>query len=178
MTAPKRRGAAGFTLIEVMVVVLIIGITVSLVTLSVSSGERPALTEAKRLKTLLSMVGEEAILQGRNFGMRVEPDGYRFYLLSADGWLPLSGDDLLRERALSSGLRLELETEGVRFEFPKEADEADSGERKKDADDGPQLYFLASGEVSPFTLTIESFDGPGYSLRVDETGALEMASTE
>ena len=164
---------AGFTLIEVMVVVLIIGITVSLATLTMGGGEQPAQTEAKRLKTLIGVVSEEAILQGRSFGLRIDPDGYRFFSLERDDWALLTGDKLLRARSMPDNVRLELEVEGERMTFSESDDE---GEKKGDEPDQPQLYFLSSGEVSPFTLSIRPFEGAAYDLQVDETGTMEMTS--
>ena len=162
--------SAGFTLIEVMVVVLIIGITVSLAVLGIGSGEQPAQTEARRLQVLLGLVREESILQGRNLGLRFKADGYQFFALNGEQWVPLEDDQMLRQREMPTEVRLALEAEGERFEFFPSADKKDK-DKKKDA---PQVYFLASGEVSPFSVILRPFDGDAWQLRVDDGGVVEI----
>jgi len=162
--------SAGFTLIEVMVVVLIIGITVSLAVLSISGGEQPVQTEARRLQVLLGLVREESILQGRNLGLRFKADGYQFFALNGEQWVPLEDDQMLRPREMPAELRLALEAEGERFEFFPTKDDEDKRDKKKDT---PQVYFLASGEVSPFSLILRPFDGDAWQLQVSESGAVE-----
>jgi general secretion pathway protein H len=168
---------AGFTLIEVMVVVLIIGITVSLAVLTIGGGgEDPAETEARRLSALLDIVREEAILQGRSFGLRFEPDGYQFFILGGEEWQPVEGDQLLRERTLPDSLRLELVTEGEQVDFfPSRDEDEEDDDKDGENQDMPQVFFLSSGEVSPFTLLIRPFEGSPYRLDVDEVGALELS---
>lgn len=162
---------AGFTLIEVMVVVLIIGITVSLAVLGIGGGEQPVQTEAKRLQVLLGLVREESILQGRNLGMRFKADGYQFFALNGEQWLPLEEDSLLRQREMPADIRLELEAEGEQFEFFSSQQEEDKKDRDKDT---PQVYFLASGEVSPFSLVLRPFDGDAWQLQVSDSGVVEI----
>jgi len=164
------RRSAGFTLIEVMVVVLIMGITVSLAVLTMGSGEAPVQTEARRLQTLLGLVREESILQGRNLGLRFNADGYEFFVLGTTQWAALEGDTLLRSRELPDGLRLELEAEGERLQFFPSGDDDD----KKEQPDEPQVFFLASGEVSPFSIILRPFDGDALRVRVSEVGAIEI----
>lgn len=172
MSAPAGQARnAGFTLIEVLVVMLIIGITVSLAVLGIGGGEQPVQTEARRLQVLLGLVREESILQGRNLGLRFKADGYQFFVLNGEQWLPLEDDQMLRQREMPADIRLELEAEGERFEFFPSKDDKDKKDSKKDT---PQVYFLASGEVSPFSLTLRPFDGDAWQLQVSEGGAVEI----
>ena len=134
--------------------------------------EQPVETEARRLKVLLGLVREESILQGRNLGLRFTADGYQFFVLNGRQWVPLEADQMLRQREMPAELRLELEAEGERFEFFPSDDDKD---KDKDAkQDTPQVYFLASGEVSPFNLTLRPFEGNALLLRVSEGGAVEI----
>jgi general secretion pathway protein H len=167
------RRAAGFTLIEVMVVVFIIGITASLAVLTMSGGEPPVETETRRLKTLLGLVREESILQGRNLGLRFDAQGYQFFVLGNDKWTALAQDPMLRHRELPDSLRLELEAEGEQLKFFP-SDDDDEDKKDEDKEKTPQVFFLASGEVSPFSVIIRPFDGDALRLSVSETGDIEV----
>jgi len=104
--------AAGFTLLEVMVVVVIIGIVVTfaMISFNVLGGDREAEQEARRVVAILSQVRDEAAMQGRDFGMRLEPTSYEFLTLEPrrGGWQAVTDDDLLRSRQLPDGLRMRL----------------------------------------------------------------------
>jgi general secretion pathway protein H len=97
--APKvRRGQAGFTLLEMLVVLVIAGILISAAALTVSRNPRTDLhEEAQRLALLFESAGDEAQVRARPIAWQPVDGGYRFDVRTEDGWRPLR-DDLLRER--------------------------------------------------------------------------------
>lgn len=70
----------GFTLIEIMVVVTIIGIMTGLIALSVSTSnpQKDLDREALKFKTLIEMAQEEALFSQQEIGVIVDEHGYRF----------------------------------------------------------------------------------------------------
>src|SRR5690606_18671268 len=112
---PKRqRAARGFTLVEVMVVVLIIGIMLTFATLSV--GDRAAgdtiEPEARRLQELFRLASEEAELKGFEIGFRHTPTLYQFLAIDTDGdWKPIA-EGPLRPREIPPLLNLRLRVDG------------------------------------------------------------------
>ncbi len=92
----------GFTLLEIMVAVFLVGITASFVVLNFDQNDgKKALHEARQFAALTNHVLDEAILLGKPIGIEVN-DGkgtYQFKLYSA-GWRTPEKDDFLRERKL------------------------------------------------------------------------------
>ncbi len=164
-----RPAAAGFTLIELMVVVLLVGLVVSFAVISVggdSALERQK-REAQRLHARMDLAREEAVLQARSLGVRFSDDGYRFFELRRDQWRPLGGDGVLARRSLPDAVSVDVEVDGL--EVSLTGDEADGdGTRAGEARAGqggngppvrPQIFFLPGGEIVPaFTINVLSAD--------------------
>ncbi|MGD9340993.1 MAG: prepilin-type N-terminal cleavage/methylation domain-containing protein, partial [Chromatiales bacterium] len=77
---PRNSTMRGFSLLELLVVFTIIGILLALATLSVNLvGEDENLEKtARRTHALMALATEEALLQGRDFGILFEQRGYQF----------------------------------------------------------------------------------------------------
>ena len=69
----------GFTLVEILVVVVIMAIVISLAVLSIGTTGRDTQLdeESRRIEGLVDILHERALLEGRDFGLRIEPDGLR-----------------------------------------------------------------------------------------------------
>ena len=95
--APCSRGR-GFTVIELLVVIVILGIVAGMVTLSVAPSEQRRLTEElDRLAALFRLAHDEARISGRAITWEAGADGYRF-LVSDDERGGNESDDPLRPR--------------------------------------------------------------------------------
>ena len=102
MHNPARR-AAGFTLVEIMVVMVIIGITLGLVSLNaIPSPQQNLQNEAKRLALLLQLARDEAIVRNKLVAFEADNSHYRFLVRNETRWDPITQDDLLRGRDFKS----------------------------------------------------------------------------
>lgn len=103
----------GFTLVEMLVVLLIMGLLVGLVSASAQPDDRAVLRlEVDRLAQLMDLAATEAHLTGKTIAWTANEPTYRFWKFSEDlGWLPIV-DDVLRARALPQGMTLS----GMRLE--------------------------------------------------------------
>jgi general secretion pathway protein H len=103
---------AGFTLLEILVVVMIIGILTAGVLLSLNfAGKDTQLeTESKRLLSLMNYARDQAELQTRDFGIVFGQHGYEFvvYDVRTGAWRTVDEDEALRERDMPSGLEFQL----------------------------------------------------------------------
>lgn len=97
---PTSRRAGGFTLVELMVVMVIIGITLGMVSLNaLPSPRQNLLDEAKRLALLLQLARDEAIVRNRLVAFEAGTESYRFIVRNEqNGWDQIVDDDLLRQR--------------------------------------------------------------------------------
>jgi general secretion pathway protein H len=173
----------GFTLLEVMVVIVIIGVLVTVTTIAVGAlgRDREVEDESRRFAALLTQAREEAELQGLDIGVMVNRHGYEFFVFDAlkQQWQPIAEDDFYVTRALPEGLQARLWMEDREVELAAEAYEEKSAEGD-DADDkendeqglgivntgpAPQITLLSSGEINDFELRIER-DGTDHVWRV------------
>jgi general secretion pathway protein H len=155
----------GFTLVEILVVVVIMAVVISLAVLSIGTTGRDSQLdeESRRIEGLVGLLHERALLEGRDFGVRIEPAAYEFVVYDArhDRWMKLDQEHEFRHRDLPKGLsfRLELDSQVVVI---KPVDRKLSS----DAAPAPQLAIAASGEGTPFRLTLLR-DGTSAKASVD-----------
>jgi type II secretion system protein H len=110
------RAQRGFTLIEIMVVVVIIGVLVIGAILSLgATGKDSALQQERdRLAALIAYGRERGAMLTLEYGIRCGEHGYRFafYDNRLMQWSPETVDDTLHLRRLPAGLQMRLVIEG------------------------------------------------------------------
>ena len=101
----RHAGAGGFTLLEMLVVLVIAGLLVSLASISLTRNPRTDLAEeAQRLALLFESASDEAQVRARPIAWQPVAGGYRFDIRTDEGWRVLLRDDLLRERKWEGGV--------------------------------------------------------------------------
>lgn len=118
----------GFTLLELLVVLVIVGITLGFVTINAMQGGQQALqNEGQRIALLLQLARDEAILRNRPIAFEADSYRYRFLVRDENEWKTLGDDELLRERefnrapvALSISPPVAAEADPLRIVFGRE----------------------------------------------------------
>ncbi|MBB4821413.1 general secretion pathway protein H [Pseudomonas alcaligenes] len=165
---PPAKGQGGFTLIELLVVLVIIGCLVGLAVLStgVAGPSRELNNEAERLAGLIGVLVDEAVLDNREYGLRLDADGYR--LLRFDEakarWQEVGEES----HKLPAWAELKFELEGAALALPSPV--ADDDEKPKEQPRAPQLLILSSGELSPFRLELGERRKDGVRLQMSSDG--------
>jgi general secretion pathway protein H len=123
------RARRGFTLIEMLVVLIIMGLFVGLVSAITRPDDRAVLRlEADRLSQLLDFAAAEAQLTGKSIAWTADESGYRFWQLGEDSsWTEIRDNELLRARNLPQGVAISAfrvenmrPQGGMRLEFAPE----------------------------------------------------------
>jgi general secretion pathway protein H len=149
-SAPRPRG---FTLVELLVVLFIIGLVTSVAMLSMSAGggNRDVTEERDRLVGLIDYLREKAELENREYGLRLYQGGYEFMIYDdrQGSWVRIPDERILRGRRLPPSLETSLVVEGRPIIIPKQ-----------DAKDlAPQVLLLSSGDLNDFELTVKRRGG-------------------
>lgn len=174
-----RTHGRGFTLLELLAVIVIIGIIISFAVLSMNTGGRAQVLEqeARRLTALVELAAQEAVLQSQELGMLVTAHGYVFLAFQENAWHRIENDPELRPRELPSDIQIEL----IVDELPADLVVADQEDDKEDrkGKEAPQVLLLSSGEMTPFEIRLRSKQESGrYQLIGRVTGKLELKALQ
>lgn len=81
----------GFTLVELMVVIAIIGVAAGAVVLSMPDPRPTLAVEAERFAARLTLAREEVVMTNRPVALRADAAGYGFESFDGAVWTPLTG---------------------------------------------------------------------------------------
>jgi len=156
------RAQQGFTLLEILVVIVIIGVMVTMATLSVGvlGADREVEEETRRFWAVVRQAREEAELQAIDVAVFVGTTDYEFLRFDTrrNEWMPVVDDKLYAQRKLPEGLRFRLWMENREIVLkPGLPDRSKKDESQKWP---PQLTVLSSGDVVPFELQLERDGAP------------------
>lgn len=177
----------GFSLIEVLVVIAIVGIVVSmaLLSLGILGDDRQLQTEARRIMALIEVAEDEATMQGRDFGVEFMQNAYRFVEWDpfTERWAELIGDDTLRLRELPEDAEFDLFLEDKRIVLERDPQVFKDPDDKSPVgvvkDYAPHLFLFSSGDTVPFELHVfNDLNDQLVVIRRDELGNMEIAEDE
>ena len=139
----KRRNH-GFTLIEMLVVVVIIGILASTVVLGFvgSDREQNLRTEAERLAALIEMARSEAVQRNEEWGVSINATGYQFLVFNPHNhtWIEQKNGPFHPRKTADMTLSVKVD----QLTMP--------GENANES--APNIIMFSSGEQTPFEIEI------------------------
>lgn len=150
----------GFTLLEIMLVMVLMAVVLSSVSLSfdIRSDQNKVEDEAKRLQAVVQLASDYALLNNFQLGLRLDENGYQFLVYDGEKWQALDGDKMFNQHELEEEFELQVsigeipwlenydEDAGLFFDPDDEEDE--DGKKKLI----PQVYLFSSGDITPFSV--------------------------
>lgn len=160
----------GFTLLELMLVLALMGFLFSSITLP-DIAQDPydeVEQEAKKISTLIDMLSEYSVQNNQLTGFVIKDNEYGFLYFDGEKWLEIAEPPFSRVE-LDENLLVELKLDGLEWQQQNMLssvqwiEEEQLEELSKDAEPDqfvfPQVFILPSGELSPFELDVSYNDG-------------------
>ena len=157
-TGTSARPDAGFTLVEAMTTLVIVGLVVGGVMLAAPSEDRRLRAFAESFAARIDAASEESIMRNRPIALRVTRDGFGYERLEARGWTPMDGRTPLAFRAWPQDV-------AYRLEAPQEAES------------GRIARFDVMGGASPARLVLERGDAR-WRVEIDGQGRAHVTRAE
>ena len=128
----------GFTLIEILIVIVIIGITIGFAIIAYGDfgASRRLQFAAEQLVNTVKLAQQQAILESGTLGIRLNNSGYRIlkYQNSSMQWQPISNKGVFKEKIFPKNTKIKLNAKSI--------------------NNAPSIILHAAGTMTPFTLTI------------------------
>jgi len=181
----------GFTLIEILLVLVLLSLTaVAVITTLPANTKDLSKQYAQGFFHRLQLLNEEAVLSGKEFGVRVDDAKSTYVLLSltSEGWQPLNFKQIPSKTKLEDDITLQLELGGdawdndERLFKPGSLFDEDMFAEKEDEKkiEPPQVFIFSSSEVTPFTLSFFPQNGDvfndGWRVTVKDNGQILLLS--
>ncbi len=169
----------GFTLIEVMLVIVIAGLMASMIQFSFSGDKAEETLEqsSRRFAGIFDIAAEYGMLNNVELGLMVGKNSYQFLGYDGISWTDVSENELFSQYQLPEGVELVLQLDDLPIEEPQLLDsklfaelqeenesslDSDNDKEEGDSDKEiekkkliPQVYMLSGGDITPFSLRFQ-----------------------
>ncbi len=166
----KSQPSRGFTLIEVMLVIVLIGIMISAVQFSFSSSKPEQILQqnSARFAGIFDVAAEYGMLNNVELGLYIEENSYQFLGYDGVRWSPIADKPLFEVYELPEGIEISLQLDDLPIEEEllfdpellnnEEDEDSFSEEDEEEKKTIPQVYILSGGDITPFSLTFALAD--------------------
>lgn len=156
----QRHLSKGFTLIEILIVVVIIGVVIAAVALSINNSDRgqAAKTATNLLRARMLFAQERALIKSSTIGLAISQQGYQFYTYENTPpqevmyWQKITDPKALAYQTWPKSFTLNLS-------LPNIANAAIPNQLPQQ----PMIVFNPGGGTTPFTLHINGFKIVGHA---------------
>lgn len=155
----KRGRPSGFTLLEILLVLLLLSISAVIVVPNLPNDQSDEVQgEAERFYQLVQLWTEQSLLSGQTLGLRVSDDSYQLMRLTSKDWEPVEKTRTATSVTVPEGIELDLEVSGFVAEEDRLFDrdslfDEEMFAEEEDKPKPPQVVLMGNGEIIPFSLT-------------------------
>lgn len=158
--------AKGFSLIEVLVVLVIIAMSVKMVSYTFDDAEAEELEkQALRVYRVINLASEFAVLNQIELGFYLDKNVLEFLVFDGEKWAVFDAEELYEPITFGKEYKVNLNIEDLSWSQDNLLDQANWRELMGTSDDEsllelkklkvPQVLILSSGEVSAFQFSVE-----------------------
>jgi len=147
---------SGFTLVEILAVLVVIGLMSSVVILSMPRPSSTLDKQAERLTAELNALAQDGLISGSVNAAGFSENGYALYSFENSEWTERSADEW------QDSYRMTLTRGSARIDLPKEVN--------------PTIMFQPTGLSTPFELSLSDGDMK-YALKTTGDGRIELVKS-
>ena len=168
--------AKGFSLIEVLVVLVIIAMSVKMVSYTFDDAEAEELEkQALRVYRVINLASEFAVLNQIELGFHLDKNVLEFLVFDGEKWAVFDAEELYEPITFGKEYKVNLNIEDLSWSQDNLLEQANWRELMGTSDDEsllelkklkvPQVLILSSGEVSAFQFSVELSDRDAEQAR-------------
>lgn len=180
----------GFTLIEVMLVIVVIGIMVSVIGVNFTndSPDKKLASESARFAGIFDIATEYGMLNNVELGVVIEKSGYQIVGYDGTRWAEIPNQPAFTYHQFPEGIEAELVFDDLPLEASlfdsqafieqqqelqeqreQENERTSNNREEKVIEPLPQIYLLSGGDITPFSLILSFSDEFAYDLDISVT---------
>lgn len=159
------RRSRGFTLIEIMVVMVVVGLMAVIAVVNMGGGaqQRELENAARELFLLMQTASEQAVLNNQEMGLVIEDESYRFLAYNnLEQVYEPQEERLFSPRKLPEWMELTYQIEDDLPPMP--------GVKEDEDTPAPDIYFYSSGETTPFEIQMTAGDNNELIYLIESDG--------
>ncbi|MEQ3512708.1 prepilin-type N-terminal cleavage/methylation domain-containing protein [Pseudoalteromonas sp. BZB3] len=166
----------GFSLLEVLVVLVIIAMSVKMVSYTFDDAEAEELEkQALRVYRVINLASEFAVLNQIELGFHLDKNVLEFLVFDGEKWAVFDAEELYEPITFGKEYKVNLNIEDLSWSQDNLLEQANWRELMGTSDDEsllelkklkvPQVLILSSGEVSAFQFSVELSDRDAEQAR-------------
>jgi len=179
----SQRKSKAFTLIEIMMVIVLIGLMASVMQFNMGLNKPDEMLKesSARFAGVFNIAAEYSMLNNIELGLVIDKNGYQYLGFDGAKWSVIADNETLASYVLPAGIAIDITLDDLPIDEPRSLDasfltpEENDLYLPKEEDEKqliPQVYILSGGDITPFRLTffIEEADYEEQQIYYQVTG--------